>query len=51
MRAFLEKRGESIGPYDLLIASTALAQKVILVTHNTGEFKRVPGLELEDWQE
>jgi tRNA(fMet)-specific endonuclease VapC len=49
-RAYLEKRGEVIGPNDLLIASTALAHGVILVTHNTNEFSRVPELMLEDWQ-
>jgi tRNA(fMet)-specific endonuclease VapC len=50
VRAYLEKRGEIIGPNDLLIASIALAHGVTLVTHNTDEFKRVPGLNLEDWQ-
>jgi tRNA(fMet)-specific endonuclease VapC len=50
LRASLEKRGELIGPNDLLIASIALAYAVTLVTHNTDEFRRVPGLELEDWQ-
>lgn len=34
---------------DLLIASTAMGHKAILVTHNTKDFKRVPGLKLEDW--
>jgi len=47
LRAFLEKRGELIGPNDLLIAATALAHDVTLVTHNTDEFKRVPDLSLE----
>jgi tRNA(fMet)-specific endonuclease VapC len=50
LRAFLEKRGEPLGPNDLLIASIAIARGVILVTHNTAEFKRVPDLDLEDWQ-
>jgi tRNA(fMet)-specific endonuclease VapC len=50
LRAFLETSGELIGPHDLLIAATALAHGVTLVTHNTNEFKRVPGLEIEDWQ-
>jgi tRNA(fMet)-specific endonuclease VapC len=35
---------------DLLIASIALANNVILVTHNTREFKRVKGLKIEDWE-
>jgi tRNA(fMet)-specific endonuclease VapC len=34
-----------------LIAATALAHNVTLVTHNTREFERVPGLKLEDWEE
>jgi tRNA(fMet)-specific endonuclease VapC len=50
LRAALEKQGALIGPYDLLIVSIALANNVTLVTHNTDEFKRVPGLQMEDWQ-
>ncbi len=50
LRALLQKQGNLIGPNDLLIASIALANNVTLVTHNTDEFKRVPGLQLEDWQ-
>lgn len=50
IRARLEKAGTPIGPNDLLIAATALAHQVILVSHNTDEFKRVEGLDLEDWE-
>lgn len=50
LRAFLAQQGKPIGPNDLLIASIALANQVTLVTHNTDEFKRVPGLVIEDWQ-
>lgn len=50
LRFALEKKGTVIGPNDLLIAATALAHHVTLITHNTDEFKRVPGLLLEDWQ-
>ena len=39
-----------LGPYDLQIAAIALAEDLILVTHNTGEFSRIPGLRIEDWQ-
>ena len=49
IRANLEKNGTSIGPYDVLIAGTALSNKGILVTHNTKEFERIEGLQLEDW--
>jgi tRNA(fMet)-specific endonuclease VapC len=49
VRVELENRGKPIGPYDVLIAGTALANKGILVTHNTIEFERIEGLQLEDW--
>jgi tRNA(fMet)-specific endonuclease VapC len=49
LRTELERRGEPIGPLDTLIAGTALARGAILVTHNTREFGRVPGLRIEDW--
>lgn len=49
LRATLEKAGSPIGPEDTLIAATALSQRATLVTHNTREFNRVPGLKLEDW--
>lgn len=45
----LEKAGMSIGLNDLLIASIALANDLTVVTNNTDEFKRVPGLRVEDW--
>lgn len=50
IRAHLAAMGTPIGPNDLLIAATALANGMTLVTHNTIEFSRVPGLTLEDWQ-
>ena len=50
LRATLERAGTPIGPNDLLIAAIAVANDLTLVTHNTGEFSRVPGLRLEDWQ-
>ena len=49
IRSTLEKRGEVIGPNDLIIASTVLSQNGILVTNNTKEFARVENLALEDW--
>lgn len=45
----LAGRGMKIGPLDLLIAATAVAHGATLVTHNTREFERVPGLVIEDW--
>ena len=50
IRSNLEKSGTPIGPNDALIASIALANKVILITHNTREFKRVKRLKIEDWE-
>lgn len=49
VRALLGARGTPIGPYDVLIAGQAKARELILVTHNTAEFGRVPGLRIEDW--
>ncbi len=49
IRVDLERIGTPIGPYDLLIAAIALSKKGILVTHNTNEFARIPGLKIEDW--
>lgn len=45
----LWQAGKLIGPMDMLIAATALANDAILVTHNVEEFSRVPGLRYEDW--
>jgi tRNA(fMet)-specific endonuclease VapC len=50
VREFLAIRGTPIGTNDLMIASIALANQLILVTHNTRDFGRIPGLALEDWQ-
>ena len=50
IRSELESLGQVIGPYDMQIAAIALAHGCTLVTHNTGEFSRVHGLTLEDWQ-
>lgn len=49
VRVQLEQKGSPIGPFDTLIAGTALAHQAVLVTHNTNEFGRVSGLILEDW--
>lgn len=49
--AHLQKQGAPIGTMDMLIAAHALAEDLILVTNNTREFARVPGLRLENWAE
>lgn len=49
VRAAMEKKGRPIGPLDTLIAAHALALGTVLVTNNTREFRRVPGLSVEDW--
>lgn len=45
----LAAQGETIGPIDTMLAGTALAHGLTLVTHNTREFSRVSGLALADW--
>jgi tRNA(fMet)-specific endonuclease VapC len=50
IRADLAFAGTPIGPNDLMIASIALSNNLTLVTHNTVEFSRVPGLIIDDWQ-
>ena len=49
IRLELETAGTPIGPHDVLIAAIARRHQRTLVTHNTREFARVPGLQLEDW--
>lgn len=51
LRAKLQASGTPIGAYDLQIAAIALANNLILVTHNTREFARIEGLRLEDWED
>ncbi len=50
LRASLSAAGRPIGPNDLLIAATALAHNLTVVTHNLREFSRVTGLKVEDWE-
>lgn len=50
IRTELERKGTNIGSHDLLIAAVAIANNLTLVTHNTREFLRIPGLKVEDWQ-
>jgi len=48
--ADLASQGNPLGPYDVLIAATARANDAVLVTHNQGEFSRITGLRLADWE-
>lgn len=50
IRSDLEKHGTPIGPNDLLIASIAIANNLILVTNNIKEFGRITSLQLENWE-
>ena len=49
IRAVLERAGTPIGPYNILIAAQARRRSATLITANTREFARVPGLKTEDW--
>ncbi|MDK1670051.1 type II toxin-antitoxin system VapC family toxin [Moraxella osloensis] len=49
VRVDLERIGKPIGSHDVQIAGMAVANDLILITHNTREFSRVNGLKLEDW--
>ena len=49
IRGYLDKQGMPIGPYDIQIAAQGLSREVTMITHNTNEFGRVPGLKLDDW--
>lgn len=49
LRADLQRRGTPIGSLDTMIAAHALSQRAMLVTNNTREFFKVPGLQLDNW--
>lgn len=51
LRCDLERSGQPIGPYDLLIAAQALVRGPVLVTGNAREFERIAGLRTERWTE
>jgi tRNA(fMet)-specific endonuclease VapC len=50
IRTELKRSGQMIGSNDLMIAATAIANEITLVTHNLREFSRVPELLVEDWE-
>jgi len=49
VRAVLEAAGKPVGVYDLLMAGQALRHRLTLVTANVSEFRRIKGLEWQDW--
>ncbi len=49
IRFQLEKLGQPIGPFDLLIAAQAISQDLVLITNNVKEFKRIKKLKVENW--
>jgi tRNA(fMet)-specific endonuclease VapC len=49
VRGGLLRQGISVSTIDLMIASVALAHDLTLVTHNTADYRHVPGLRTEDW--
>jgi tRNA(fMet)-specific endonuclease VapC len=49
IRSKLERAGPPIGPLDTLIAAQAVARRLVLVSNNEREFRRVPGLTVENW--
>ena len=49
IRAVLARMGTPIGPYDQMIAGHARSRGLTVVTANTDEFNRVPGIAVEDW--
>lgn len=49
VRAALDKAGTPVGPLDTQIGAHALSLGATLVTHNSREFRRIPGLAVEDW--
>ncbi len=48
-RGRLLRQGITVSPVDLMIGSIALVHNLTLVTHNTVDFKNIPGLRLDDW--
>lgn len=49
IRSLLESRGKPMGPMDLLLAAQAKSHSLILVTNNKKEFRRIDGLQVENW--
>jgi len=49
IRADLEKKGQVIGPLDMLIAAHAISRQLIIITNNSKEFKKIKALRVENW--
>ncbi len=49
LKAKLRKLGQPVADFDLLIASVALAENLVLVTNNTRHYERITGIKLENW--
>ncbi len=49
LKSRLESGGNRLDDFDLIIASTALAHNLVLVTNNEKHFQRIEGLRLENW--
>lgn len=49
IRGYLQQHGTPIGPYDVQLAGQCLSRGLTIITHNAGEFCRVPNLSVEDW--
>jgi tRNA(fMet)-specific endonuclease VapC len=49
LKATLQKKGTSIDDFDLMIASCALANNLVLVTNNVKHFKRIESLKMDNW--
>ena len=49
IRAHLKKNGTPVGAMDMLIAATALAHNLTVITNNESEFSRIPNLKIENW--
>ena len=50
LRAQLKTQGQPIGPYDILLAGSAIQYNLTFVTSNGKEFRRIPTLRVEDWR-
>jgi len=49
VRSQLEKKGQIIGPLDMLIAAHAISRELTIITNNTKEFRRIRSLKVENW--